>query len=230
MALFNFSPSNQSEVIVHSSWHGNLISNISAHWLQELYTDCVFFHGYDFTCKWLRSNIDHENLCCLQWTDLSCSFLTFSNILILCFNTEKSFKKEIWNINFTQNLRHLIWVSYDLSNKRIRPCDIRIYFHTYTDKSSWYSVHKLVVISLKRCDLRFNFSPLNDTCFLIPCNETWSDWNFVSNLKNTLQNCSSSNTTFKVFSLFSRLVDIERSNDDHLRWRHKISDRKWDSA
>jgi hypothetical protein len=88
----------------------------------------------------------------------------------------------------------------------------------------------LILICLQRSDLGLNFSPLNISCFLISSDKTWSYRDLVTNLQNTLQDCSTSDTTFKILGLLSWLVDIEGSNDNHLRWWYEISYRQRNSA
>jgi len=109
-------------------------------------------------------------------------------------------------------------MSDDLSYERILSSDEWINLHTYTDKTTWDGVHKLILICFKRGDDRLDFSPLDGTSPLVLGDETWSDGYLVTNLEHTLEDSTASDTTLEVLGLFSWLVNVERSNDDHLWW------------
>jgi hypothetical protein len=218
MALLDLSPTYKSKVVVDSSRHGDLVSDVGANWLREFYTNGVLLHSYDFACKRLRSYIDHENLSGFQGTDLVGSLFSFDCTLGLGFDSEKSLQKEVGDIDLTENLWHLVWVSNDLSDERVRSSDEWINLHTDSDKSSGHSIHQLVVICFQRGNLRLDFSPLDNSGFLISGDEAWSNGDFISDLEDSLENSSSSNSSFKVLSIFSWLVYIEGSDDDHLWW------------
>jgi len=133
-------------------------------------------------------------------------------------------------LNLAEYLWHLAWMTDNLSNKRVRSGDDWINLETDTNESSRNGVHEMVVVCLEGSDLRLNFSPLNGSSSLVLCDETWSDGDFVTNFENTSENCSTGNSSFEGFGILSWLVDVERSDNDHL-WRcHKISHWNWNSA
>lgn len=121
-------------------------------------------------------------------------------------------------------------MSDDLSYERVLPGDDGVNLHSHTDKTTWHSVHKLILICLERGNYRLDFSPLDSSRSLILGNETWSNRYLISNLEHSLQDGSTSNTSLEVLGLLSWLVYVERSDNDHLRWGDKVSHRNWNSA
>lgn len=61
---------------------------------------------------------------------------------------------------------------------------------------------------------------------LVLADNAWPDFDLISELQNTSQDTATSNTALEFFNLSTRLVDVERSNDNHVRSGSKVS--RWD--
>lgn len=64
-----------------------------------------------------------------------------------------------------------------------------------------------------------------DLALVVLGDDTRSDFDLLSELEHTGQNGTTSNTSLELVHLGTRLVDIERSDDDQSRGRGKVADR-----
>ncbi len=79
------------------------------------------------------------------------------------------------------------------------------------------------MISLQGDDHRLNLGPSSFARALALGYFTWADGDFVTDLQTALQDSTTSDTTLKSLSIFTRLVDIEGTDDNHVRWHSELS-------
>lgn len=60
---------------------------------------------------------------------------------------------------------------------------------------------------------------------MISCDKSGSDANSIADLQHTFENGSSGDTSLEIFTLLTGFVDVEGSNDDHLRGTCEVSHR-----
>jgi hypothetical protein len=72
--------------------------------------------------------------------------------------------------------------------------------------------------------------PGNLAALWVLTDNAWADFNLISNLKNSLQNGTTSDSSLESISIFSGLVDIEGTNDNHDRRGDEISERDRDAT
>ena len=84
------------------------------------------------------------------------------------------------------------------------------------DKSAWNGVHEVVVVGLKRHHDRLDLRPRRLTRPLALSYFTRANCNLVADLKTAFEDGSTSDSAFERLGVLSRLVHIERANDDHV--------------
>jgi hypothetical protein len=88
----------------------------------------------------------------------------------------------------------------------------------------------MVLVSLESHNLRLDLAALHLTRALVLGDETRSDGDEVADLKNTLQDSATCDTTLEVLSVRTRVVDIEGTNNNHLGRRDEVTHGEWNSA
>ncbi len=79
------------------------------------------------------------------------------------------------------------------------------------------------MISLEGDDHRLDLSPSSFACTLALGNFTRANSDLVTDFKAALQDSTSSNTALQSLSIFARLVDIEGTDDNHVRRHSELS-------
>ena len=221
----NLAPADQAEVVIDAAGEGDLVSFIGADRLGKLYANGVTLDVDDSATERLTANIDHELLFCLEAADLGHLALG-----TLGLDTEQSLEEVIGDFQFSDDLGHFAWMANDLSDQLIGTSETRIHLQADSDQTTRNSVHQLVVISLQRDDLGLNLAPSNGTRPLILVQETRPNAAHVANFEHSLKNGASSDAAPQLFGIRARVVDVERSDDDHLRRRHEVAHGDWDTA
>lgn len=67
-----------------------------------------------------------------------------------------------------------------------------------------------------------------DLALLVLGDDTWPDLDLVAELENTSENRTTGNTTLQLLDLGSGLVDVEGTDDDHVRLGREVAHRHRD--
>lgn len=177
----DFTPADKSEVVLYSSAHGDLVPDVGAHWLGQLYAHGLAAHADHLASKRLATHVDHQQLIHLQWTDLCARFGAFL-VGGLCFDTEQPPQEFVGHVYLAEDVWHFTWMSDDLANEVIASGDERINLHSDTDEAAWDGIHQLVFIGLQGDDLALNLFPLDCSSPAVLGDQTRPDGNEVSNL------------------------------------------------
>ncbi|KAI6772529.1 hypothetical protein HG530_003487 [Fusarium avenaceum] len=105
----------------------------------------------------------------------------------------------------------------------------RINSGTDTNETTRNGVLEIVGLGVEGDDSAEDGSALEGTA-VVSGDDTRSDLDLVTQLNDTMENGTTSNTTLEVVDLRTRFVDIERSNDDHVRVNAEISGRDGDGV
>jgi len=84
-----------------------------------------------------------------------------------------------------------------------------------TDKTTRNGKLEVVVLGEKGHYPAEDGSALN-LALVILADDTWTNLHFITELQYTGQNTTTSNTSLQILNLGTRLVDIERTDDDHV--------------
>ena len=118
----------------------------------------------------------------------------------------------------------------NLTYQSISPGNKGIYLETNSNKTTWYCIHKVIFVSLKRCNFRKDLWPGDLSCFGILSDNTWSNFYLISSFEHTFKDGTTGNSSLKGLSIFTRLVHIERPDNNKIRRCSKISKWNGDSA
>jgi hypothetical protein len=88
----------------------------------------------------------------------------------------------------------------------------------------------VIFVSLHGSNLGKDLFPGDLAALGVLTDDAGADLNLVANLQNSLKNGTTSDTSLEGVSIFSGLVDIEGTNDDHNRRSDEISERNRDAA
>lgn len=119
-------------------------------------------------------------------------------------------------INFNVHLRHASRVTDDASNHVVGAGKLRVNLSSHSDKTAWNGIHQLVVVGHQSNDNRLNLSPRRLARLLALSDLSRANRNLVAHFEATLEDSSSCNTTLEGLSIFSWLVHIERTDDNHV--------------
>ena len=113
----------------------------------------------------------------------------------------------------------------DVADHVITTSELRVDLCADSDETTWDSIHELIVIRHQGDDHGLNFGPslLTSSAALRDLARTNGD--LIADLEAALQDGASSDTTLKSLSIFTRLVDIERADYNHV-WRHSELSRR----
>jgi len=96
-----------------------------------------------------------------------------------------------------------------------------------TNETTRNSKFEVVVLGEKRHYPAEDRSAL-DLALVILADNTWTDLDLVTELQDTSQDTATSNTSLQLLNLSTWLVDIERTNDDHVWSGSEVARRYWD--
>lgn len=96
-----------------------------------------------------------------------------------------------------------------LSNHTVSSAQSRVNFGTHTNESSWNRKHHFILFSKQGDNSRSDWLA-GQFAIAILGNKSRSHFDLLANFEDTLENRTSGHTSFKVFNLTTRFVDIER--------------------
>ena len=96
-----------------------------------------------------------------------------------------------------------------LPNHTVSSAQSRVNFGTHTNESSWNRKHHFILFSKQRDNSRSDWLA-GQFAIAILGNKSRSHFDLLANFEDTLENRTSGHTSFKVFNLTTRFVDIER--------------------
>lgn len=88
----------------------------------------------------------------------------------------------------------------------------------------------MILIGLETANLAANFFPASLASCSVAADVAGSDSDLLADLQAPLQNSAASNTTSESFCVLSGLVDVEASNDNHVRWHIELAGGNRNSA
>ena len=96
-----------------------------------------------------------------------------------------------------------------LPNHTVSSAQSRVNFGTHTNESSWNGKHHFILFSKQGDNSRSDWLACQFAIAILG-NKSRSHFDLLANFKDTLENRSSGHTSFKIFYLTTRFVDIER--------------------
>lgn len=115
-------------------------------------------------------------------------------------------------------------VTNDLSNESVGTGEEGVDLKADSDEAAWHGIHKVIFISLHLRDLGEDLLPGDLAGLSVLTDDAGSNFNFISNPQNSLENCATSYTTLQGVSIFTRLVDVEGTNDYHNGCRKEVTE------
>mmetsp|Transcript_7074 Transcript_7074/g.11916 ORF Transcript_7074/g.11916 Transcript_7074/m.11916 type:complete len:462 (-) Transcript_7074:120-1505(-) len=221
--LLNLSPAYQSEVVVDSPAHGDLVANVGADRLEELDPHAVLLHVHDLASQRLAAHVYHQNLVQLQRAHLVFLLAVLVRRPVIRLDSEQALQQEVGHVDFAQHFGHLARVPDYLTDEGVGPSDKGVDLHADADEPTRHGVHEQVLVGLQRGYLGLNFAALHGACPLVLGDEAGPDRDLVPHLEHALQNGAARHASLKRLCVLSRLVDIEGADDDHLGGRDEVA-------
>jgi len=144
-------------------------------------------------------------------------------VIVVLTGTHNSLQNGGLYIDFDVYLWHLIGMADDVADHVVGSGELRVNFGSHSNQTSWNSIHQLVVISLQGHNDRLDLSPGGLSCALTLSDFTWADGDFISDFETSLEDGAASDATLESLSVFTRLIDIEGTDDDHVGWDGELA-------
>jgi hypothetical protein len=208
-------PSNKTPMLLNSAGKGDLLANLGTGRAGELKSGGIGLDGNDLGTSGGRTDVDHEDF-------VLCELSNLCLLAIGSLDTEQTTEQEVVDLNLSVDGGELATKTKDETDQTIGTAEGGINTSTNTDETTGNGELQIVVLGEECNNSREDGLALNLT-LLVLADNTRSDLNLVTELQYTVQDTATSNSTLQVLNLGTRLVDIERSDNNHVRSGGEVS-------
>lgn len=209
-------------MLLNTSRQSNLLADACASRVGEDQLSGIVLDSNDLGAGRGRANVDHDDLVLGQLSNLG--LLAVSGL-----DTKKTAQQVEVDLNLAVDLGQLALETENETDKTIGTAEGRVDASTNTDETTGDGVLEIVGLGVERYNTREDGSALNGA-LVIASNDTGADFDLIAKLDDTVQNRTTSNTALEVINLSTGLVDIEGSDDNHLRLHGEVSQRDGDGV
>lgn len=209
-------------MLLNSATDGDLLANFRASRAGQAELSGIGLDTKDLGTGSSGTDVNHENFVLSKLGDLGL-------LAVGGLDTEKTTEKEVVDLDLSVNGRKAATVTEDETDETIGTAKGGVDTGTDTDKTTGDGELEVVVLGEERNDARENGTAL-DLALLVLGDETWADLNLVVQLYDTGKDRSTSNTTLELIDLGTGLVDIEGTNDHHMRGGLEVTGGNWDGV
>lgn len=202
-------------MLLDSARKSNLLANLGTGRAGELQSGGISLDGDNLGTSGSRTNVDHEDF-------VLCELGNLGLLAVGGLDTEQTAEQEVVDLDLSVNSRELATETKDETDQTIGTAESGVDTSTNTNKTTRNGELQVVVLGKERDNSGEDGLALN-LALLVLADNTGSDFDFVTELQHTSQDTATSDTTLQVFDLGTRLVDIERSDNDHVRGGGEIS-------
>jgi hypothetical protein len=196
-------------VLLDSSAHGDLLADLCAGRAGELQLGGIVLDGDDLGTSGGGTNVDHEDFVLRQLGDLGL-------LAVGSLHTQKSPEEEVVDLNLGVDLGKLALETKDETDETIGTAESRVDASTDTDETTGDGELEAVVLGEQGDNAGEDRLALDGTLVVL-ADDTGANLNLIAELQDTSENRATSNTTLELLNLGTGLVDIERTDDNHVR-------------
>ena len=213
-------PSNKTPVLLDSSAHGDLLANLCASRAGELQLGGIVLDGDDLGTSGGGTNVDHEDFVLCELGDLGL-------LAVGGLHTQKSPEQEVVDFDLGVDLGKLALETKDETNETIGTAKSGVDAGTDTDETTGNGELEAVVLGEQGDNAGEDRLALDGTLVVLADN-TGANLNLVAELQDTSKDRTTSNTTLELLDLGTGLVDIERTDNNHVRVVLEVAHRHGD--
>ena len=208
-------PSNKTPMLLDSAGKGDLLADLGTGRAGELKSGGIGLDGDDLGTSGGGTNVDHEDF-------VLCELGNLGLLAIGGLDTEQTTEQEVVDLNLGVDSGELATETQDETDQTIGTAEGGVNTSTNTDETTGDGKLQVVVLGEQSNNSGEDGLALN-LALLVLADNTRSDLNLVTELQYTSQDTATSNTTLQVLNLSTRLVDIEGSDNNHVRSGGEVS-------
>lgn len=209
-------------MLLNSATDGDLLANFCASRAGQAELSGIGLDTNDLSTGSSGTDVNHENFVLSKLSDLGL-------LAVGGFDTEQTTEKEVVDLDLSVDGGKAATVTEDETDETIGTAEGGVDTGTDTDKTTGNGELEVVVLGEERDNAGENGTALN-LALLVLGDETGTDLNLIVQLHDTGQNGSTSDTTLELIDLGTGLVDIERTNDHHVRGGLEVTGRDGDGV
>jgi hypothetical protein len=202
-------------MLLDSAGKGNLLANLGTGRAGKLESGGIGLDGDDLGTSGGGTNVDHEDF-------VLCELGNLGLLAIGGLDTEQTTEQEVVDLDLGVDGGELATETKDETDQTIGTAEGGVNTGTNTDETTGDGELQVVVLGEQSDDSGEDGLALN-LALLVLADNTGSDLNLVTELQYTSQDTATSNSTLQVLDLGTRLVDIERSDNNHVRSGGEVS-------
>lgn len=203
-------------MLFDTSTQGNLLANVGTGRAGENQLGRIVLDGGNLGTRGRGADVDHD--------DLVLGELGHPRLLAVSSPDTKEALEEVKvDLDFAVNLGQAALETEDEADETIGTAKCGVDAGTNTDETTGHGVLELVELGIEGDDAAEDGRAL-EGALLITRDDAGTDLNFVAELEDTVQNGTAGNATLELVNLGTRLVDVERSDDDHVGVEGEVAD------
>jgi len=202
-------------MLLDSAGKGNLLANLGTGRAGELKSGSIGLDSNNLGTSGGRTDVNHENF-------VLCELGNLGLLAVGGLDTEQTTEQEVVDLNLSVDGGKLATETKDETDQTIGTAEGGVDTGTNTDETTRDGELQVVVLGEQSNNSGEDGLALN-LALLVLADNTGSDLNLVTELQYTSQDTATSNTTLQVLNLSTRLVDIEGSDNNHVRSGGEVS-------
>lgn len=211
----NGSPSDQPPVLLDTTAESNLLANVGASWGGEDKLRSVVLVSRNLGTGGCGTNVDHDDFVLGKLRNLGL-------LAIGCANTEETAEEVEVDFDFAVDLGKTAFQAQDVADEAIGSAESGIDAGADTNQTTGDGILEIVGLRVQGDDATEDGLALK-CALVVTSDNTGSDLDLVTQLQHTVENTATGDTTLKLVNLGTRLVDVKRSNDNHVRIQREVS-------
>jgi hypothetical protein len=208
-------PSDKTPMLLDSARKSDLLANLGTGRAGKLESGGIGLDGDNLGTSGGGTNVDHEDFVLCELGDLGL-------LAVGSLDTEQTAEEEVVDLDFGVDGGELATETKDETDQTIGTTEGGVNTSTNTDETTRDGELQIVVLGEEGDNSGEDGLALNLT-LLVLADNTRSDLNLVTELQYTVQDTTTSNSTLQVLNLGTRLVDIKRSDNNHVRSGGEVS-------
>lgn len=208
-------PSNKTPMLLDSAGKSDLLTDLGTGGAGELESGGIGLDGDDLGTGGGGTNVDHEDF-------VLCKLSNLGLLAVGGLDTEQTTEQEVVDLDLSVDGGELATETKDETDQTIGTAEGRVDTGTNTNETTGNGELQVVVLGEQSDNSGEDGLALN-LALLVLADNTGSDLNLVTELQYTSQDTATSNTTLQVLNLSTRLVDIERSDNNHVGSSREVS-------
>lgn len=207
-------------MLLDSARDGDLLANLSTGGTGQAELSGIGLDTEDLSTSSGGTNVNHQNFVLSKLGNLGL-------LAVGGLDTKKAAEQEVVDFNLGVDSGKTATVTENETDETIGTAKGGVDTGTNTDQTTGNGKLEVIVLSEERHNAGENGSAL-DLALLVLGDETGADLDLIVQLYNTGKDRTTGNTTLELIDLGTGLVDIEGTNDHHVRCSLEVADRDRD--